>query len=278
MLAQNDRIIDLLNTAPQNEAALPPSSAPPGSVSVIVLCCGQLEFTRLCVSSLLRHSRAPYELIFVDIGSLDGTPEFLAGVAAAAPVRVEVVHVSGDSAFPAACAEGIAAARGEFVVWLNNDTIVTESWLQHLVALANMKPEIGLVGPMSNYAPAPQRAGPVAYHLGPRMVLSSNGTGQRNGSVVDIEPVNRFAREWREQHRGECFETDRLGGFCLLMKRELLQRVDLFNDGSVLTGLNADAVCSRIRRAGYQMACCKDLFIHHFGSRIAYHDRPDDRH
>ena len=73
-------------------------------------------------------------------------------------------------------------------------------------------------------------------------------------------------------------EADRLGGFCLLMKRELLQRVDLFNDGSVLTGLNADAVCSRIRRAGYQMACCKDLFIHHFGSRIAYHDRPDDRH
>src|SRR5207249_4803710 len=58
-------------------------------VSVVVPCCGQLEYTRLCVPSLLRHSRRPCELIFVDIGSLDGTPEYLAGVADAAPVRIE---------------------------------------------------------------------------------------------------------------------------------------------------------------------------------------------
>jgi hypothetical protein len=37
--------------------------APPGRVSVLVPCCGQLEYTRLCVPSLLRHSRKPYELI-----------------------------------------------------------------------------------------------------------------------------------------------------------------------------------------------------------------------
>src|SRR5258706_590034 len=68
-----------------------------GLVSVLVPCCGQLEYTRLCVPSLLRYSRAPFELIFVDIGSLDGTAEYLAGVqAAATQVRVEVVRTATD--------------------------------------------------------------------------------------------------------------------------------------------------------------------------------------
>ncbi len=42
-------------------------------VTVLVSCCGQLEFTRLCVPSLLRFSRQPYELFFLDSDSLDGT-------------------------------------------------------------------------------------------------------------------------------------------------------------------------------------------------------------
>src|SRR5438105_2546195 len=71
--------------------------SPPGLVSVLVACCGQLEYTRLCVPGLLRHSRTPFELIFLDLGSLDGTAEYLAGVAAAAPVRVEVVRAATDA-------------------------------------------------------------------------------------------------------------------------------------------------------------------------------------
>ena len=61
-------------------------------VSVLVACCGQLEYTRLCVPSLLRHSRQPLELIFLDTGSLDGTAEYLAGIADAVPFRVDIVR------------------------------------------------------------------------------------------------------------------------------------------------------------------------------------------
>ena len=53
------------------------ASAPVGLVSILVSCCGQKELTRLCVASLLRHCRPPYELHFLDIGSLDGTADFL---------------------------------------------------------------------------------------------------------------------------------------------------------------------------------------------------------
>src|SRR6266704_4145762 len=67
-----------------------------GLVSILVPCCGQLEYTKLCVASVLRFSRKPFELIFLDVGSLDGTREFIAGAAVAAGVRIESVRTPTD--------------------------------------------------------------------------------------------------------------------------------------------------------------------------------------
>src|ERR1700678_3027808 len=67
-----------------------------GLATVIVTCCGQLEYTRLCVPSLLRLTRQPYELLFLDSDSRDGTAEYLEGLAGAAPVPIEVVRVPAD--------------------------------------------------------------------------------------------------------------------------------------------------------------------------------------
>jgi GT2 family glycosyltransferase len=248
---------------------VPAPGAPAGLVSVVVPCCGQLEYTRLCVPSLLRHSRRPFELIFVDVGSLDGTAEYLAGVADAAPVRVEVVRSPAESGFRAACTEGLARARGEYVVWLNNDTIVTDAWLQQLVALAGASPVIGMVGPMSNYAPAQQRVSPVPYRIRAKRGGQPTADGAAGKSVVDVEALDRFAGAWREQHKGQWFEADRLGGFCMLIKRAVLQSVSLFDEKAEPGVLDADALSWRVRQAGYRCVCCRDLFIHHFGSRAA---------
>src|SRR5260370_40835914 len=116
--------------------------APPGLVSVLVPCCGQLKYTKLCVPSLLRHSRRPYELIFLDIGSLDGTAEYLAGVQAAAAVRIEVVRAATDLGVGGAVREAVGRTWGEYLVLLNNDTVVSEGWLDQMVALAKMSPAV----------------------------------------------------------------------------------------------------------------------------------------
>src|SRR5438477_7716791 len=95
-------------------------------VSILVPCCGMLEYTKLLIPSILKHTRPPYELIFIDIGSLDGTAEFLAGVATIHPaIRVEVVRTPTDLGIKDACREAIRKARGEFLLLLNNDTVVT---------------------------------------------------------------------------------------------------------------------------------------------------------
>jgi GT2 family glycosyltransferase len=223
---------------------------------------------------VLRHSRAPYELIFLDIGSLDGTAEYLAGIQAAASVRVEVVRTATDLGIGATVREALARAWGEFYVLLNNDTVVAEGWLDQLLALARLSPAVGLVGPMSNYAAPPQWVEEVPYRVGPRRGGRALAGGSNAEPLVDMEAVGRFAAEWRDKHKGKWAEADRLGGFCLLIKREVLAKLVPLDAENELGLFDTDLLGRRVRQAGYTLACCKDLFVHHFGSRTFAHGAP----
>src|SRR5262249_44731021 len=131
-------------------------------------CCGGLEYTKLCVPSVLRHSRPPTELLFLDIGSLDGTAEYLAGIQAASQLRVEVVRALTDQDIGRACAQALEQAGGGFLVLLNNDGMLPAGWLNQLIALVSMSFGMGMVGPMSNYAAPPQLVETVPYRVGPK--------------------------------------------------------------------------------------------------------------
>jgi len=246
-------------------------AAPTGLASILVPCCGQLEYTKLCVPSLLKHTRQPFELIFLDIGSLDGTAEYLAGIAAASQIRVEVVRTPTDLGIAQAVQDALKQARGEYLVLLNNDTIVTDAWLNQLVGLAQMTPAIGLVGPMSNYAAPPQLVERVPYRIGPRKNPKSAGGADY---LVDVSSVDEFAHKWREDHKGKWLEAERLGGFCLLIKREVLKRIGHLREASDLAFFDTDMLSGKARQAGFTLACCRDLFVHHFGTRIFAHGAP----
>jgi GT2 family glycosyltransferase len=249
----------------------PPVAVAGGLVSILIPSCGGLEYTKLCVPSVLRHSRPLFELIFLDIGSLDGTAEYLAGVAAAAPVRVEVVRAATDLDIGRACAAALERANGEFLVLLNNDCVVVEGWLQQLLALAALSFGMGLIGPMSNYAAPPQLVETVPYRIGPRR--GARGRGEAGEWLVDTEAVRAFAREFREKHKGKWLEAERLGGFCLLLKREVLGRIGPLGEEG-LDLFDTDLLSLRARQAGFTLAVCRDLFVHHFGTRTFAHGAP----
>jgi len=244
-------------------------------VSIIVPCCGQLEYTKLCVPSLLRHSRKPYELIFIDVGSIDGTLEYLAGVAAATMVPVEVVSSPIDAELAEVVQEAVVRARGDYVVLLNNDTVLTESWIEQLVSVANLESAIGIVGPMSNYAPRLQLVDALPYRLGPKKSPRFDGKMGGEGVLLDVSAVDQFAREWREKERGKAQEVDNLAGFCLLIKRELIDKIGMALDSPTDLGVfDTRRLILKSRQAGFKLACCRDLFIHHFGTRALFQDMP----
>ena len=240
-----------------------------GLVSILIPCCGQLEYTKLCLPALLRHTRIPFELLFLDIGSLDGTADYLAGIAAALPnLRVEVLRAASDLDIPSACSDALAAARGECLVLLNNDTIVTEGWLHQLLALAALSTAVGLVGPMSNYAAPPQLVETVPYRVGPRRHVQPRGGAQW---LVEVEAVHAFAKQYRQEHKGKWAAAERLGGFCLLVKREVLQRIGPLESDLGLGLFDTDVLSMKARVAGFTLAVCCDVFVHHFGTRTFAH-------
>ncbi len=235
---------------------------------MLLPCAGMLDYTKLCVPSVLRYTREPFELIFLDIGSLDGTAEYLAGLrdGLANRVRVEICRAATDLEIGPVCQEALSKARGEFVCLLNNDTIVTPKWLEALTGLASVSEAHGMVGPMSNYAAPPQLVETVPYRLGPRK-------GARPGEpLLDVDAVQRFAREFAGEHKGKWVQTERLGGFCLLLRRAVLQRVGPgLNEWTDLSLFDTDILSSKAHQAGFTLAVCRDLFIHHFGTRTFAH-------
>src|ERR1043165_3425751 len=137
----------------------------PGLVSILIPCCGMLEYTKLCVPSILRHTRPPFELIFLDIGSLDGTSEYLCGLQAglATQLRIEIVRCQTDLGIHEAFQTAFRQTLGDYVVLLNNDAIVTNAWLNQLVGMASFSMTVGMAGPMSNMASPPQLVEKIPY-------------------------------------------------------------------------------------------------------------------
>jgi GT2 family glycosyltransferase len=247
-------------------------------VSILVPCCGMLEYTKILVPSVLRHTRPPFELIFIDIGSLDGTADYLAGVATVHPlIRVEVVRAPTDMGITEACQEALGKARGEFLVLLNNDTVVSSGWINHLLGILNLSPAMGLAGPMSNYAAGSQLVETVPYRVGPRKLRKLDGRFGTSEVLVDIEAVEEFARQHREKNRGKWSETERLGGFCLMLRREVLIKTGPIDGWSDLNIFDTDLLCTKARQAGFKLACCRDLFVHHFGSRTFSGGAPEKK-
>src|SRR5439155_18149252 len=99
-----------------------------GMTSIIIITCNELEYTRQCVDSIQRYTEDPYELIFVDNGSTDGTGEFLRSLA-----NTKIITNKTNRGFPAAANQGIRAANGKQILLLNNDTLVTPGWLRRLL-------------------------------------------------------------------------------------------------------------------------------------------------
>ena len=107
-----------------------------GLASVIIPCWNQVEYTRQCIVALMRQTRPDWELIVINNGSTDGTADYLAGLQDASPVPVTVISNAINRGFPAAISQGLEFARGEYLVLLNNDVVVTDGWLDQLIALA----------------------------------------------------------------------------------------------------------------------------------------------
>jgi len=215
-------------------------------VSIIVLAFNQLEHTRACLKSLRAYTSLPHELIVVDNASTDGTADFLRAWAADHS-NVQIISNRQNLGFAAGNNQGLALAKGQCVLLLNNDTVVTPGWIESLLAALQSSPDIGIVGPMSNSVSGPQLVSAVGYKT--------------------LGELPEFAHRWRFNHPGAITEASRVVGFCLLARRAVIERIGGLDEQFGSGNFEDDDFCIRARLAGFRSVIAGDCFIHHAGSQ-----------
>ena len=124
-----------------------------------------------------------------------------------------------------------------------------------------------VVGPMSNNAGLEQLVDSVPYRHS-----ENPGIGLKSGELLNVNEVEAFAAEYRKKKQGDWAWAESLAGFCLLLKREVLDKIGpALDDWSDLNLFDRDILGQKARQAGYSLAVCRDLFIHHFGTRMFVH-------
>ncbi len=217
-------------------------------ISIVIPVKDALDVTRRCVAELFRHTKTPIELILVDNGSRADFAEFASGLARARP-EVRVITNARNEGFAFAVNQGLAAARGEHVVVMNNDVLVTDGWLERMLAVFGADPRVGVVGPTSNRASGPQEI-PVAYDV------------ENPG-----EDLAAFAREHARTHAGQVQFLSRIVGLCVLVKRAVIDAIGGFDTRFWPGNFEDDDFSLRALRAGFRLAVARDVFVHHHGSK-----------
>ena len=207
--------------------------------TIVILAWNAWEHTRPCLDSLLPTLGPGDQVVVVDNGSTDATREELATYP-----WVDVVRNDENCGFARGCNQGAAVARGDVIVFLNNDTIVHGGWLDELLA-PFADPEVGAVGPRSNRVSGHQLVEDVSYR------------------GDDVTVIGAFAEEWRRAHRGSTSECARLVGFCLAVRAETFRTVEGFDEEYRIGGFEDDDLCMKLRTADFRLVVAHGSFVHH---------------
>ncbi|UQZ33246.1 glycosyl transferase family 2 [Paenibacillus sp. PK3_47] len=207
--------------------------------SIIIPTYNGLKLLHSCIEAIRTYTDTPYEIIVIDNASTDGTGEYcrINGI--------PFISLPVNCGFPAACNMGLQMASGDELLLLNNDVIVSQGWLSNLKSALYSAPDIGIVGPLTNYASGRQQV-QVAYSDMP-------------GFHAEAQRVNiPDPAKW--------METGRLVGLCFLFKRELLNAIGLLDERFSPGHYEDDDYCYRARLRGYRLLIAGDCLVHHEGS------------
>ncbi len=202
---------------------------------IIIPVWNQLEYTKECLMSLFKSTSLPFRLIVVDNASDARTAQYLDSVKEKNPEQVSLIRNSENVGFVKAVNQGIKESTALYICLLNNDTRVAEDWLTEMVRVAETRDDIGIVNP------------------------NSNTLGWKPKKKQSLEAV---AQELKS-YSGEYSRLPWASGFCMLIKRKVIQEVGLFEEIYGMGTFEDADFSKRAQRAGFLSVCAKAAYVYH---------------
>ncbi len=226
------------------------------NVFTVILNTNRRDDTLACLAALHHSTYKRHTIIVLDNASTDGSVE---AIKAEFP-RVELIHLKENKGYAGNNNVGIAAAIAQGADWvyvLNEDTIQAPDCLEHLVAVGESDPTIGIVGPM-------------VYHADNPDVIQSAG------GWID--------HHWQAGHKGQN-DPDKgqfaephavawVSGCAIMVRREVIEQLGMLDEHFFYYWEETEW-CVRTKRAGWKIMHVPQARLWHKGVQIDYRPGPN---
>lgn len=222
--------------------------------SIIIPVFNAVEYTKACISSIYSVScDTSFEIIVVDNNSTDQTHEVLVELTNK-HTNIRYVRLNTNKGFSGAVNVGITSAVSNYLVILNNDTIVSNYWLDRLIAAMQSDSGIGIISPVTNYI----GEGPQIDQL---------------AVEICVDQIDAWSDHIKDRPLG--FQPSRLVFFCCLIQRSVIDQIGLLDEQYLVGNYEDDDYCLRTIMAGYKLAIANNSFVYHHGSKTFEKNRID---
>ena len=200
-------------------------------VSIVIPAYNQFTYTYYCIKSIIENSgNISYEVILADDCSTDLTTQITSIVD-----NLVVAKTESNMLFLRNCNHAAKQAKGEYILFLNNDTQVQKDWLSPLVQLCERDSSIGMVGSKLVYADGTlQEAGGIIW---------KDGSGWNYGRNDDaMKPEYNYVRD-----------VDYISGAAIMIRHDLWKTIGGFDEYFAPAYCEDSDLAFMVRKAGYRV-------------------------
>lgn len=197
-------------------------------VSITFACYNQVDYTRQCVESIVRHGFNLGHVVVVDNGSTDGTPNYLQSLPFAATILNRKNLGCG-----VAWNQGVLVEQAEWSIVMNNDVVVTDGWIEGLIE--------------------------GAQRHGLSVVSPSLVEGELD---YDLDAFSADARA----RVGDTVRRGAPHAVCMAIHESVWEKVGYFRATPSLWGFEDTLFFHEIQRAGIASGTVGSSWLHHYGS------------
>jgi len=235
-------------------------------VSILCPVFNNVKYTLDCIGSVRAFTKVPYEIVVCGTGT-DGTIGSMMEMERTSPNFKFIHNDTENTHFAANVNLGAKHCTGDFICLLNNDTIVTPRWIEKMLNVYN---KLAMMHERNRPCPPPAVIAPVSNYVMQHQMV-------RLPPDFKLDQIPEVGETVEKESRGRWYYSAVVSGFCMLIKRDVFEQLEGF-DESFYNGNEDVDFCCRVNDAGYSCIVDRSTFIFHYGSQTlqAFPDRDTD--